>query len=68
MVGFRLLTVARRTDLTCVSGVGGTERGLLGYPGVRTAPLGGGELSAIGPPNNPPCTLCTGAEGLEKKL
>jgi hypothetical protein len=35
---------------------------------VRAASFGGGELSAVGLPKNPPCVPRAGAEGLPNKL
>lgn len=69
-MGLRLFTVRRRAALTCVSGVGvvgGAERGLLS-PGVRVTTFGGGELSAVGLPKNPPGVPRGGAGGLLNKL
>lgn len=78
VVGFSLVTV--KVALARVSGVCGTERGLLGGPGVRTVSFG--ELSAVGLPknppdtipssvdllNSPPCVSRAGTKGLPNKL
>lgn len=71
VVGLCLLVVRGKADSTCVSGAaitGGTERGLLGYPGVGVASFGGGELSAVGLPNSPPYVPCADPKGLRNRL